>query len=130
MSYFILKLSNLFSYSFFNFSFSSFIFFSYFSIIFLIFIINKNDYNNHRDILGEIEKKYDKENIHLNYEKKIENLNNIKKLSELVYNTYNTYTNNYYNAKNISNIILNYNKSGNIKNNKIKKLLYKNLKLK
>ena len=74
--------------------------------------------------IEKLEKKYNEDIKNFQFEIKIENMINIKRINEVVYNTYDAYNNNYYNAVNINNILLSYNKNEYIKN----KIMKKNLK--
>ena len=71
----------------------------------------------------ELHEKFNEEIERLGYDKKIENLNSIVKFNEIVYNTYNAYKQNYYNCINLNNLLINYYKNENIKNNVMKKIL-------
>ena len=73
--------------------------------------------------INELHQKYNEEIERLGYEKKIENLNSIVKFNEIVYHTYLFYNQNYYNCINLNNLIINYYKNENIKNNVIKRIL-------
>ena len=73
--------------------------------------------------INELHQKYNEEIERLGYDKKIENLNSIVKFNEIVYHTYLFYNQNYYNCINLNNLIINYYKNENIKNNVIKKIL-------
>ena len=73
--------------------------------------------------IKELHEKYNEEIERLGYDKKIENLNSIVKFNEIVYNTYNAYKQNYYNCINLNNLLINYYKNENIKNNVIKRIL-------
>ena len=76
--------------------------------------------------INELHKKYNEEIERLGYDKKIENLNNIIKFNEIIYHTYLLYNQNYFNCLNINNLLKNYYKNENIKNNVIKKILKDN----
>ena len=71
-------------------------------------LINEKEIIKNKNKINEINKKY--KTIIKNLEIKLENMNYIKKLNELVYNTYYVYNNNYYNAINLKNVVLNYQK--------------------
>ena len=71
----------------------------------------------------ELNQKYNEEIERLGYAKKIENLNSIVKFNEIVYYTYLFYNQNYYNCINLNNLLINYYKNENIKNNIIKRIL-------
>ena len=73
--------------------------------------------------INELNQKYNEEIEILGYDKKIENLNSIVKFNEIVYHTYLFYNQNYYNCINLNNLLINYYKNENIKNNVIKRIL-------
>ena len=73
--------------------------------------------------INKLHQKYNEEVERLGYAKKIENLNSIVKFNEIVYYTYLFYNHNYYNCINLNNLIINYYKNENIKNNVIKRIL-------
>ena len=73
--------------------------------------------------INKLHQKYTEEVERLGYAKKIENLNSIVKFNEIVYHTYLFYNHNYYNCINLNNLIINYYKNENIKNNVIKRIL-------
>ena len=73
--------------------------------------------------IKELHQKYNEQIEKLGYEKKIENLNSIVKFNEIVYHTYLCYNQNYFNCINLNNLLINYYKDENIKNNVIKRVL-------
>jgi len=73
--------------------------------------------------INELHQKYNEQIERLGYDKKIENLNSIVKFNEIVYYTYLFYNQNYFNCINLNNLLINYYKNENIKNNVIKKIL-------
>ena len=73
--------------------------------------------------INELHQKYNEQIERLGYDKKIENLNSIVQFNEIVYNTYIFYSQNYYNCINLNNLLINYYKNENIKNNIFKRIL-------
>ena len=78
--------------------------------------------------INGLHQKYNEQIERLGYDKKIENLNSIVKLNEIIYHTYIYYNQNYFNCINLNNLLINYYKNENIKNNVIKKILKDNYK--
>jgi len=73
--------------------------------------------------INELHQKHDEEIERKGYDKKIKNLKSIVEFNEIVYFTYKSYRQNYYNCINLNNLLINYYKDENIKNNVIKKIL-------
>ena len=80
----------------------------------------------HNYTIDELNKQFDLDKKNLPFDNSIENMNNLKIIIEKIYKTYMLNSDNYFNAINMNNILLSYNKKEYLENNILKKVVKNN----
>ena len=89
-------------------------------------LINEENNIFHNYTIDELNKQFEMDKKNLPFDNSIENMNNLKIIIEKIYKTYMLNSDNYFNAINMNNILLSYNKKEYLENNIMKKVVKNN----